>query len=254
MGKRSMAKNQNKGKPRNYALDCGVYRFGKSATYHKKAIYKFVKKVAKKPAAAKKQIFVEKKVGGAKNGGTRMVRAKKLANDYPTVDAAPKGTSVNFFSKHKRTVRDSLSAGTVAILLAGVHKGKRVVVLKQLETGLLLVTGPFKLNGTPLRRVNQRFLLATATKIDVSGVKIPDTINDKYFARVKAEKSAKKDGDIFNAKKGYKPSEQRKTDQTAIDTQVLAAIKSHKEGQALRQYLKATFALSKGQYPHKMSF
>merc|ERR1719461_2341873 len=124
--------------------------------------------------------------------------------------------------------------------------GKRVVVLKQLETGLLLVTGPFKLNGTPLRRVNQRFLLATATKIDVSGVKIPDTINDKYFARVKAEKSAKKEG--------YKPSEQRKTDQTAIDTQVLAAIKSHKEGQALRQYLKATFALSKGQYPHKMSF
>merc|ERR1712073_290669 len=103
-------------------------------------------------------------------------------------------------------------------------------------------TGPFKLNGTPLRRVNQRFLLATATKIDVSGVKIPDTINDKYFARVKAEKE------------GYKPSEQRKTDQSAIDTQVLAAIKSHKEGQALRQYLKATFALSKGQYPHKMSF
>merc|ERR1719500_881137 len=170
--------NQNKGKPRNYALDCGVYRFGKSATYHKKAIYKFVKKVAKKPAAAKKQIFVEKKVGGA----------KKLANDYPTVDAAPKGTSVNFFSKHKRTVRESLSAGTVAIVLAGVHKGKRVVVLKQLETGLLLVTGPFKLNGTPLRRVNQRFLVATSTKIDVSGVKVPDNINDKYFARIKAEK------------------------------------------------------------------
>merc|ERR1712045_757812 len=120
--------------------------------------------VAKKPAAAKKQIFVEKKVGGAKNGGTRMVRVKKLANDYPTADAAPKGTSVNFFSKHKRTVRDSLTAGTVAIVLAGVHKGKRVVVLKQ------LVTGPFKLNGTPLRRVNQRFLLATSTKIDVSGV------------------------------------------------------------------------------------
>merc|ERR1712203_521372 len=87
------------------------------ATYRKKAIYKFVKKVAKKPAVAKKQIFAEKKVGGAKNGGTRMVRVAKLANDYPTVDAAPKGTSVNFFSKHKRTVRDSLSAGTVAIVL-----------------------------------------------------------------------------------------------------------------------------------------
>merc|ERR1712173_201070 len=214
--------------------------------YHKKAIYKFLKKKVAKKAAPKKPEFVEKKIGGAKNGGTRMVRVKKLANDYPTADAPAKGTSVNFFSKHKRTVRDSLSAGTVAIVLAGVHKGKRVVVLKQLETGLLLVTGPFKLNGTPLRRVNQRFLLATSTKIDVSGVKVPDNVNDKYFARIKAEKGAKKEE--------YKPSEQRKKDQVAIDTQVLAAIKKNKEGAALRQYLKAPFALSKGQFPHLMAF
>merc|ERR1711936_776748 len=126
---------------------------------------------------------------------------------------------------------------------------------KQLETGLLLVTGPFKLNGTPLRRVNQRFLVATTTKIDVSGVKVPDNINDKYFARVKAEKGAKKDGEIFDAKKEeYKPSEQRKKDQSAVDTQVLNAIKKHSEGAALKQYLKASFALSKGQFPHQMSF
>merc|ERR1712228_619195 len=252
MGREVMAKNKNAGKPRNYALESGVYRFGRSATYHKKAIYKFAKKKAVAKKVTKTPIFVEKKVGGAKNGGTRMVRVKKLAADYPTKDAAAPGTSVNFFSKHKRTVRSSLSAGTVAIVLAGVHKGKRVIVLKQLETGLLLVTGPFKLNGTPLRRVNQRFLLATSTKIDVSGVKVPDTINDKYFARIKAEKTAKKEGDVFDAKKeGYKPSEQRKKDQAAIDTQVLAAIKKEKEGQALRQYLKAPFALSKGQFPHK---
>jgi len=250
-----MAKNKNVGKPRNYALESGVYRFGRSATYHKKAIYKFAKKKAVKKTVTKTPIFVEKKVGGAKNGGTRMVRVKKLAADYPTKDAAAPGTSVNFFSKHKRSVRSSLSAGTVAIVLAGVHKGKRVIVLKSLDTGLLLVTGPFKLNGTPLRRVNQRFLLATSTKVDVSGVKVPASINDKYFARIKAEKSAKKEGDIFDAKKeGYKPSEQRKKDQAEIDKQVLAAVKAHKEGQALRQYLKAPFALSKGQFPHKMAF
>ena len=147
-----MAKNKNKGKPRNYALESGVYRFGKSATYHKKAIYKFAKKTAVKKAAAKSPVFVEKKIGGAKNGGTRMVRVKKLAADYPTQDPAVPGTSVNYFSKHARSVRSSLSAGTVAIVLAGVHKGKRVIVLKSLETGLLLVTGPFKLNGTPMRR------------------------------------------------------------------------------------------------------
>merc|ERR1712115_435897 len=223
--------------------------------YHKKAIYKFTKKVNKKVVPAKTAVFVEKKIGGAKNGGTRMVRVKKLANDYATQEAPAAGTSVNFFSKHKRTVRSSLTPGVVAIVLAGVHKGKRVVVLKQLETGLLLVTGPFKLNGTPLRRVNQRFLLATSTKIDVSGVKVPDTINDKYFARIKAEKGAKKDGEIFDGKKEeYKPSEQRKADQGAVDTQVLAALKANKEGQVMRQYLKAPFALSKGQFPHVMSF
>merc|ERR1712027_230125 len=133
--------------------------------------------------------------------------------------------------------------------------GKRVVVLKQLETGLLLVTGPFKLNGTPLRRVNQRFLLATSTKIDVSAVKVPENINDKYFARIKAEKTAKKEGDIFDAKKeAYKPSEQRKKDQAAVDTQVLEAIKKHGDGKVLKQYLRASFALSKGQYPHNMAF
>merc|ERR1711879_239723 len=162
-------------------------------------------------------------VGGAKNGETRMVRVKKLTNNVPTVDAPAAGTSKNFFSGHVRKVRASLTPGTVAIVLAGVHKGKRVVVLKQLGTGLLLVTGPHNLN-------------------------------DKYFARVKAEKS-KKEGDIFEAKKeAYKPSEQRKADQAAVDTQVLAAIKGHADGAVLRQYLKATFSLSKGEFPHKMFF
>merc|ERR1712243_238963 len=110
----------------------------------------------------------------------------------------------------------SLTPGTVAIVLAGVHKGKRVIVLKQLATGLVLITGPHKLNGCPLRRVNQRYLVATKTKVDVSAVKVPENINDKYFARVKADK-AKKEGDIFVSKKeAYKPSEQRKADQAAL--------------------------------------
>ena len=30
--------------------------------------------------------------------------------------------------------------------------------------------------------------------------------------------------------------------------------KAHKEGTVLRQYLKANFAMSKGEFPHKMQF
>ena len=214
-----MAKNKNAGKPRNYALESGVYRFGKGSMYHKKAIYKFTKKVTAKTVAKNAPVFVEKQVGGAKNGGTRQVRAKKLANDVPTVDAVAAGTSKNFFADHKRKVRASLAPGNVAILLAGVHKGeatlhsdilssftlplfsscpifhflssssstcvpgKRVIVLKQLGTGLLLITGPHKLNGCPMRRVNQRYLVATSANLDISAVAVPANIDDKYFAR-----------------------------------------------------------------------
>merc|ERR1712179_441310 len=216
----------------------GVVRFGRSSMYHKKAIYK----------------FVEKKVGGAKNGGTRMVRVKKLANDYPTAAPDAKRATASCFKSHARKLRASIAPGVVAIVLAGVHKGKHVVVLKQLASGLLVVTGPMSLNGCPTRRINQRFIIATKTKIDISSVKVPENIDDAYFARVKAEKS-KKGGDIFDAKKEeYKPSDQRKADQAAVDKQVLAAIKSNKEALLLKQYLKSSFALSKGQFPHNMVF
>ena len=81
-----MVKNKNAGKPRNYALASGVYRFGKSKTFHKKAIYKFLKKKAAAPAKPKAKTFVEKQIGGAKNGGKRLVRVTPLKNDYLTAE------------------------------------------------------------------------------------------------------------------------------------------------------------------------
>merc|ERR1712045_90445 len=93
-------------------------------------------------------------------------------------------------------LRKGIEAGSVLILTSGRYRGSRVIFLKQLSSGLLLVTGPFKLNGVPLKRVNQVYTITTSTKVSMAGVNV-DKINDDLFK----DKSAKSKGrDIFNEK------------------------------------------------------
>ena len=95
-------------------------------------------------------------------------------------------------SKPKSTkLRKGLVPGSVLILLSGRFRGKRVVFLKQLPSGLLLVTGPYKINGVPLKRVNQTYTLSTSTKVDFKGVDV-SKVEDALF---KKEKQAKKAGE-----------------------------------------------------------
>ena len=90
------------------------------------------------------------------------------------------------------------------ILLAGRFRGKRVVLLKALDQGVLLVTGPFKINGVPLRRVNARYVIATSYKVDISGLdqkKVDEISAPKYFT---AEKAKEKAGEEAFFKQGEK--------------------------------------------------
>lgn len=113
------------------------------------------------------------------------------------------------------------------------------------------MTGPYKLNGVPLRRVNQAYVIATSTKVDVSGVNVSH-INDEYFSR---SKDPKKEGeDVFFAGDAPKPaivSDERKADQKKVDDVLLKVVSSVP---MLEGYLAAHFTLTTGDKPHLMKF
>ncbi|GAV04233.1 hypothetical protein RvY_14544 [Ramazzottius varieornatus] len=257
------AKENKARQPRNYALPSGIMRFSKSAMYKKRAIHK-MKKVGQKPKTAKEQPSktVEKQIKGDKNGGTRQVLKSKGPRFYPTEDRRGRRNHIRRKTvdnrekkptRHSKKLRSTLTPGTVVILLAGRHKGKRVVLLKQLDSGLLLVTGPWKVNGCPMRRINQRYVIATKTKLDISKVSLNTNINDAYFRRIRAK--ASKDAGIFDQKKeDYKPSNQRVEDQVSVDKQILDAIKASPDGKSLRGYLSTYFQLKNKEFPHQMVF
>lgn len=150
--------------------------------------------------------------------------------------------------KNAPKVRSSIAPGTVLILLAGRFRGKRVVALKVLESGLVLVSGPYKVNGVPLRRVSPAYVIATSTKVDVSSVDV-SSFNDAYFARVNSSEEEE-----FFAGDAPKPaivSDERKADQKKVDAALLKAVEAVP---LLKAYLGAKFSLRNNDKPHKMVF
>uniref|UniRef100_A0A183IKD2 Large ribosomal subunit protein eL6 n=1 Tax=Soboliphyme baturini TaxID=241478 RepID=A0A183IKD2_9BILA len=112
------------------------------------------------------------------------------------------------------------------------------------------------LNGCPLRRTCQSYVIGTKTKLDISSVKLPKHLTDAYFRRPKRQKKNRKlEGDIFAVKKeDYVVSEQRKEDQKLVDGMIMDVIYKHPEKSFMMGYLKSLFSLKTNQYPHKMVF
>merc|ERR1711966_550680 len=174
---------------------------------------------------------------------------KKATRFYPAEDVKSKLRN-NHNNSRQTKLRASITPGTVLILLAGHFKGKRVVFLKQMESGLLLVTGPYKVNGVPLRRVPQSYVIATKTTVDVSKVAVPASVTDALFKKAKTAK--KKDEELFFEKdKESTIDDSRKAIQKQADDKLVAEIS---KTPLLKAYLSSKFSLKKGQKPHAMTF
>ncbi|KAK7181218.1 hypothetical protein DPSP01_003306 [Paraphaeosphaeria sporulosa] len=178
---------------------------------------------------------------------------QNFSKHYPAEDEAQMKKARK--TAHPTKYRGSLQPGTVLILLAGRFRGKRVVLLRQLSQGVLLITGPFKSNGVPLRRVNHRYVIATSTTVDITGAdnEVLDRVSeDEYWAREKKE--GKGEDEFFQ--NGEAPSKketdpQRIEDQKKVDKAIMSNIRKVPD---LESYLAATFSLRGDEKPHEMVF
>jgi len=230
---KAAAKTGKGGRVRNTELVPGVRKFGRAQAISKTGRWRFFKKGAAGKKLPKKD-EAEKPKAGAK---------------YFDVDALPKPLAMRNKAATTKIakLKKSIEPGTVLIVLAGRFRGKRVVFLKQLQkSGLLLVTGPFDVNGVPLRRINQAYVIATSTKVSMAGVQLPEDLDDAYFKRVENDEKT-----TPNKEKYAAWISKRKADQKSVDGAILKSLGSEP---LLKQYLASRFSLSNGQVPHLMKF
>ncbi|ESL08782.1 large subunit ribosomal protein L6e [Trypanosoma rangeli SC58] len=168
------------------------------------------------------------------------------------------------------TVRKSCTPGTIAIILAGRFRGRRAVILKQLpRNGPLVISGPMKYNGVPIRRIDSRYIIATSTKVDVKNVDVSG-ITDDIFKRPKQEKRVKSEGEFMGDK--AKKAAERKAKKTAkaapkgivsdaraqlqkqVDAALIEAIRKDPLGKEKAGYLHSVFTIKPGDVPHRMNW
>jgi len=238
MGKR---KTVGKRHSRNPEIAHGVLRYSSTAMNSRAGRYRHAKKGLGKSTPHKKPVVADKMEG----------------RFYQSDDTKTPLRSHRSKKGKIAPLRKSIQKGTVVIILAGRFRGKRVIVLKQLKkSGMLLVTGPYKVNGVPLRRVNQAYVIGTRTKVDLGKLDV-SKIEDAFFARKKSAAASSKDGDAFlnkdsaDKKKKSPVDAVRKSETSRVGKEIMAILKTQPE---LKKYLNAKFSLTRGQKPHQMKF
>merc|ERR1712230_343917 len=133
---------------RNTYVAPGVEKLSRSKLYSKKGSYK--RTYPDQAGASSENVAPGKsETKKLKNGSERVVpKGSARSQRYYAVDEvkAPKSGRKTKVSRPTK-LRSSITPGTVLILLAA---------------------GPFKINGVPLKRVNQAYVIATSTKVDIS--------------------------------------------------------------------------------------
>lgn len=174
----------------------------------------------------------------------------------------PADDEKNLFKRRRNqpkpsTGRKSIVPGSVVILLSGPHRGRRVVVLKHLEAGNILVTGPYAINGVPLKRVNAAHVISTSTRVPLDGVSV--NIDNTYFKKqVHFTKNQLKNASETRTKHAEEGKNaeaqwraQAKATQKTVDAALIANIKKVEQ---LSGYLATRFTLAGGVRPHELRF
>ena len=129
--------------------------------------------------------------------------------------------------------------------------------MKNLASDNLLVTGPYAINGVPLRRVNPAYVISTSTKVSLDGVQA--NVDDAFFKKARRyTKNELKNASEIRQKKveeGKQAEAKWRNDLKGVQKQVDAKlIENVKKVENLKGYLGTRFSLSNNTRPHELKF
>ncbi|KAF7682530.1 60S ribosomal protein L6 [Astathelohania contejeani] len=123
--------------------------------------------------------------------------------------------------------RTDLVKGNIVVVLEGEYASMRVVYLGQLDNYMALCIGPSSVNGIPLFKINERYLLRTSMVLDF---KIDVNVKDSEVYESKR--------DSLESRMDVEPSET----ELKIQSAVMDAISQHK---AMKKYLSTPFTVDR---------